>query len=171
MFILNHTRLLSPRFLHFILLNFITSSFTLLHLCFAFLLIRNFCVFYQNQCSSASSQVLSFKFLNTIFFSCTSTFVYFSSFHFFSFWSFLVYRMQICFGLKNNFFFFKAQISYRSNLKFRSIFTKTPKIGWNDLKIFLKWNRVSYCFGLFIGTVFSGCYGQNKMELITLNQT
>ena len=106
LFILNHTRLLSPRFLHFILLNFITSSFTLLHLRFAFLLIRNFCVFYQNQCGSASSQVLSFKFLNTIFFSCTSTFVYFSSFHFFSFWSFLVYRMQICFGLKNNFFFF-----------------------------------------------------------------
>ena len=37
LFILNHTRLLSPRFLHFILLNFITSSSTLLHLCFAFL--------------------------------------------------------------------------------------------------------------------------------------
>ena len=68
LFILNHTCLLSPRFLHFILLNFITFSFTLLHLRFAFLLVRNFCVFYQNQCGSASSQVLSFKFLNTIFF-------------------------------------------------------------------------------------------------------
>ena len=68
LFILNHIRLLSPRFLHFILLKFITSSSTLLHLRFAFLLIRNFRVFYQYQCGSASSQVLSLKFLNTIFF-------------------------------------------------------------------------------------------------------
>ena len=66
--ILNHTRLLSSRFLHFILLNFITSSSTLLHIRFAFFLVCNFCVFYQYQCSSASSQVLSLKFLNTIFF-------------------------------------------------------------------------------------------------------
>ena len=99
LFIFNHTRLLSPRFLHFILLNFITFSFTLLHLRFAFLLVRNFCVFYQNQCGSASSQVLSFKFLNTIFFSCTSTFVHFSSFHFFFLLKF--------FGLQNaNLFWF-----------------------------------------------------------------
>ena len=62
------TRLLPPRFLHFVLLNFITSSSTLLHLHFAFLLICNFCVFYQYQCGNASSQVLSLKFLNTIFF-------------------------------------------------------------------------------------------------------
>ena len=67
LFILNHTHLLSPRFLHFILLNFITSSSTLLHLCFAFLLVHNFCVFYQYQCGSVSSQVLSLKFLKTIF--------------------------------------------------------------------------------------------------------
>ena len=40
LFILNHTRLLSSRFLHFILLNFITSSSTLLHLRFAFLLVH-----------------------------------------------------------------------------------------------------------------------------------
>ena len=59
MFIFNHTRLLSPRFLHFILLNFITSSSTLLHLRFAFLLVCNFCVFYQYQCGSAFSQVKS----------------------------------------------------------------------------------------------------------------
>ena len=68
LFILNHTRLLSPRFLHFILLYFITSSSTLLHLRFAFLPVRNFCVFYKYQCGNASSQVLSLKFLNTIFF-------------------------------------------------------------------------------------------------------
>jgi len=84
LFILNHTRLLSPRILHFIFLNFITSSSTLLHLRFFFLLVRYFCVFYQYQCGSASFQVLSLKFLNTIFFlSCTSTFVHFFSFHFF----------------------------------------------------------------------------------------
>ena len=68
LFILNHTHLLSPQFLHFILLNFITSSSIFLHLRFAFLLVHNFCVFYQYQCSNASSQVLSLKFLNTIFF-------------------------------------------------------------------------------------------------------
>ena len=47
LFILNQTQLLSPRCLHFILLNFITSSSTLLYLRFAFFLVRNFCVFYQ----------------------------------------------------------------------------------------------------------------------------
>ena len=45
LFSLNHTRLLSSRFLHFIFLNFIISSSTLLHLHFAFLLFV--CVFYQ----------------------------------------------------------------------------------------------------------------------------
>ena len=59
LFILNHMHLLSPRFSHFILLNFIASSSTLLHLRFAFLFIRNFYVFYQYQCGSASSQVES----------------------------------------------------------------------------------------------------------------
>ena len=68
LFILSHTHLLSSRFLHFILLYFITSSSTLLHLRFAFLLVHNFYVFYQYQCGNASSQVLSLKFLNTIFF-------------------------------------------------------------------------------------------------------
>ena len=40
LFILNHTCLLSSRILHFILLNFITSSSKLLHLRLAFLLVR-----------------------------------------------------------------------------------------------------------------------------------
>ena len=40
LFILNHTCLLSSRILHFRLLNFITSSSKLLHLRFAFLLVR-----------------------------------------------------------------------------------------------------------------------------------
>ena len=107
MFILNHTHLLSTWFLHFILLNFITSSSTLLHLRFACLLVRNFCVFYQYLCCSASSQVLSLKFLKKIFFfSCTGTFIHFFSFYFFSFLGFLVYKMQICFGFKNNFLFY-----------------------------------------------------------------
>ena len=82
LFILNHTRLLSPRLLHFILLNFITSSSTLLHLRFAFLLICNFYVFHQHQCGNASSQVLSLKFLNMIFFKlhrylCSFLFLFF----------------------------------------------------------------------------------------------
>ena len=47
LFILNITRLLSPQFLHLILFNFITSSSTFSHLCFAFFLVHNFCVFYQ----------------------------------------------------------------------------------------------------------------------------
>ena len=81
--ILNHTCLMSPRSLHFILLNFITSSSTFLHIRFAFFLVCNFCVFHQYQCGSAFSQVLSLKFLNTIFFSCTGTFVHLFSFHFF----------------------------------------------------------------------------------------
>ena len=86
MFILNHTRLLSPRFLHFILLNFITSSSILLHLRFAFLLVCNFCVFYQYQCGSAFSQVESQISQYDFFFSCTGTFVHFFSFHLDNFW-------------------------------------------------------------------------------------
>ena len=113
LFILNHTHLLSLWFLHFILLNFITSSSILLHLHFAFLLIRNFCVFYQYQCGSASSQVLSLKFLNTIFF-------------FFSFWVFLVYGMQIYFGF-NNFFFFKHKLHASRILNFGWYLSKHPK--------------------------------------------
>ena len=85
LFDFNHTHLLSPQFLLFTLLNFITSSFTLLHLHFAFLLIHNFYVFYQYQCGIASSQVLSFKFLNTIFF---QLYKYLCSFLFFSFFFF-----------------------------------------------------------------------------------
>ena len=40
-----------------------------------------------------------------------------------------MYRMQICFGFKNFFFFF-----LRPNLEFWPVFTKTPEI-------FSKWNR------------------------------
>ena len=99
LFILNHTCLLSPRFLHFILLNFITFSFTLLHLRFAFLLICNFYVFYQHQCGNASSQVLSLKFLNMIFFKLHRYLCSFL-FHFF----FFLLRF---FGLQNaNLFWF-----------------------------------------------------------------
>ena len=95
LFILNHTCLLSSRFLHFILINFITSSSTFLHLRFAFLFVRNFYVFYQYQCSSAFSQVLSLKFLNMIFFLAIHVplFISFLFHFFFSFWGFLVCRM------------------------------------------------------------------------------
>ena len=106
LFILNHTRLPSPRFLHSILLNFITSSSTLLHVRFTFLLIHNFCVFYQYQCGSASSQVLSLKFLNMIFFLAVQVHLFISFlFIFFSFWGFFIYIMQICFGFKKIFYF------------------------------------------------------------------
>ena len=109
MFIFNYTCLLSSQFLHFILLNFITFSSSLLHLRFAFFLVRNFCVFYQYQCGSASSQVLSLKFLNTIFFLVVRylcSFLFFSFFFFLPFWGFLAYKMQICFGFKNYLFIF-----------------------------------------------------------------
>ena len=102
LFIFNHTRLQSSRFLHFILLNFITSSSTLLHLCFAFLLIRNFCVFYQYQCGSASSQVLSLKFLNTIFF---NQYRYLCSFLFFSFEVIWFTKCKFVLVLRTIFFF------------------------------------------------------------------
>ena len=46
-----------PRYFYIYVLKFITSSSTLLHLRFAFLLVRNFCVFYQYQCNSVCSQV------------------------------------------------------------------------------------------------------------------
>ena len=85
LFIFNHTRLLSPLFLHFILLNFITFSSTLLHLHFAFLLICNFCVFYQYQCDIASSQVLILKFLNMILFLAVQVLLFISFLFFFPF--------------------------------------------------------------------------------------
>ena len=120
LFILNHIHFLFSWFWHFILLNFITSSSIFLHLCFAFFLVRNFCVFYQYHCGSASSQVLSLKFLNTDFFLAIQAplFISFFSFSFFSFWGFLVYRMQICFGFKNNFFFFKHKLHASQILNF-----------------------------------------------------
>ena len=46
-----------PKYFYIYVLKFITSSSTLLHLRFAFLLVRNFCVFYQYQCNSVCSQV------------------------------------------------------------------------------------------------------------------
>ena len=47
-----------------------------------------------------------------------------------------MYRMQICFGFKIFFFFFKAQTSCRPNLEFRPVFTETPEIDRNDMKFF-----------------------------------
>ena len=77
LFILNHTCLLSSRFLHFILINFITSSSTLLHLRFAYLLVRlcllpisvQHCLF-----SSFEFQISQYE---LFFFSCIGTFVHF----------------------------------------------------------------------------------------------
>ena len=81
LFILSHTRLLSSRFLHFILLNFITSSSILLHLRFAFLLVR-LCLLpiLVQPCffSSFEFQISQYDF----FFSCTGTFVHFIFFFF-----------------------------------------------------------------------------------------
>ena len=94
------------------------------------------------------------------------------SIRFFSFWGFLVYRMQICSGFKNNFFFFfKHKLDAGRILNFYWYLPKhpkTPEIDQNDPKFFPKWNRVGYCFGLFTDMVFSG---RNGMKLITLNQT
>ena len=95
LFILNHTRLLSSRFLHFILLNFITSSSTLLHLRFAFFLVHlcllpilvQPCLF-----SSFEFQISQYDF----FFSCTV--------HLFISFFFFLFRF---FGLQNaNLFWF-----------------------------------------------------------------
>ena len=101
LFILNHTCLLSFRILYFLLLNFITSSSTLLHLRFAFFLVH-MCLLpiLVQPCffSSFEFQISQYDF----FFSCTGTFVHFVFFFFFSFWGFLVYRMQICSGFENN---------------------------------------------------------------------
>ena len=82
--------------------------------------------------------------------------------------------MQICFGFKNKFFFFKHKLHVDQILNFSQYLPKrpkTPEIDRNDSKFFPKWNRVGYCYGLFTGTVFSSCYGWNGMKLITLNQT
>ena len=128
MFILNNTHLLSSRFLHFILLHFIISSSIFLHLRFAFILVRNFCVFYQYQCNNASSQVLSLKFLNTIFFLTAQVPLFISFlFIFFPFEDFWFTEYKFVLVLKTIFFFFKAQTSCLLNLKFRLVFTKTPR--------------------------------------------
>ena len=58
---------------------------------------------------------------------CTDTSVHFFSFHFF-FWGFSVYKMQICFGFKNIFFF---QI-----LNFSRYLPKHPQNTQNDPKFF-----------------------------------
>ena len=104
LFILNHTRLPSPRFLHSILLNFITSSSTLLHLRFAYLLVRlcllpisvQHCLF-----SSFEFQISQYE---LFFFSCIGTFV-----HFFFFFPFEVFfwftECKFILVLKTFFFF------------------------------------------------------------------
>ena len=130
LFTLNHTRLLSPRFLHFILLNFITSSSTLLHLRFAFLIVHNFCVFYQYQCRSASSQVLSLKFLNTIFFKLyrhLCSFLFFS--FFFPFEVFWFTECKFVLVLRIIFFFFFLSTNFMP-----MVFIKTFRNTWNRLE-------------------------------------
>ena len=110
LFILNHTRLLSPRFLHFILLNFITSSSTLLHLRFAFLLIRNFCVFYQYQCDSGTfqveSQISQYDFFLVV---QVPLFIYFL-FIYFPFEIFWFTECKFVLILRNFFFFFNHKL-------------------------------------------------------------
>ena len=109
LFTLNHTRLLSPRFLHFILLNFITSSSTLLHLRFAFLIVHNFCVFYKYQCGNVSSQVLSLKFYQYDFCFLAIQVPLFISFLFIFFFPFEVFWFTECkfvLVLRIIFFFF-----------------------------------------------------------------
>ena len=108
LFILNHTRLLSPWILHFILLNFITSSSTLLHLRFAFLLVHlcllpilvQPCLF-----SSFEFQISQYDF----FFSCTGTFVHFIFFFFF---------LLRFFGLQNANLFLKFVLVLRTKFFF-----------------------------------------------------
>ena len=113
LFILDHTCLLFPWFLHLILLNFITSSSILLHLHFAFLLVRNFYVFYQYQCSNAFSQVLSLKFFNTIFFFLAVQVPLFISFLFIFFFPFEVFWLTECkfvLVLRTIFFFLSTNV-------------------------------------------------------------
>ena len=117
-------------------LNFITSLSTLLHLRFVFFFVHNFCVFYQYQCGSISSQVLSLKFFNSIFFSCTSTFVHFFSFNFFPFEIFWFTECKFVLVLRT--FFFSFFFKVWPNLEFRSVVTETPEIEQNDPKFFPK---------------------------------
>ena len=125
--IFNYFFLLSPRFLYFILLNFITSSSTLLHLGFASLLVRNFCVFYQYQCSSASSQILSLKFLNTIFFLAVQVSLFIS--FLFIFFPFEVFWFTECkfFLVLRTFFFFKHKLHTGRILNFGQYLPKHSK--------------------------------------------
>ena len=127
MFILNHTHLLFHQLLNFIFLNFVTSLSTLLHLHFVFLLVHNFCVFYQYQCDSASSQVLSLKFLNTIFFSCTILlFISFIFFFFFPFEVFLFTKCKFILVLRTIFFLSTNFIPIKSWV-LTDIYRNTPK--------------------------------------------
>ena len=98
----------------FCLLDFYTSYFYILshlHLYFYIYVLPSslFVTSVFSTSTSATMPLLKFwvsNFSIQFFFNCTGTFVHFFSFHFFSFWGFLVYRMQICFGFKNNLFFF-----------------------------------------------------------------
>ena len=100
-----------------------------LHLRFAFLLVCNFCVFYQylvRQClfSSFKSQISQYD-----FFFLAIQVPLFISFHFFSFFPFEVFWFTECkFVLVLTFFFFKAQTSCRPNFEFQSVFTETLEI-------------------------------------------
>ena len=72
---------------------------------------------------------------------CICTFVHFFSFHFFSFWGFSVYKMQICFGFKNFFFFFlSTNFMLAKSWISTSIYWNVPKHPkWPE--IFSKWKK------------------------------
>ena len=88
--------------------KFYPSPSTFLHLSFAFLLVRNFCVFLLvpvQQClfSSFESQISQYDFFLAVQVPLFISFLFI--FFFFSFWGFLVYRIKIFFCFKKNFFF------------------------------------------------------------------
>ena len=164
----------------FCLLDFYTSYFYILshlHLHFYIYVLPSslFITSMSSTSTNVAMPLLKFwvsNFSIRFFFSCTGTFVHFISFHFFFFWGFLVYRMQICFGFKNNFFFFFWGTNFMPAESWISadIYRNTqnrPK--WPEIFSQVKWGGL--LFRLFIDTIFSGHYGWNGMELITLNRT
>ena len=71
---------------------------------------------------------------------CIGTFVYFFSFHFFFLWDFSVYKLQICFGFKNFFFFLSTNFMPAKSWISVGIYRNTRnRLKWP--KIFSKWNR------------------------------
>ena len=72
---------------------------------------------------------------------CTDTSVHFFSFHFFFFWGFSVYKMQICFRFKKFFFFFlSTNFMLAKSWISTSIYWNVPKHPkWPE--IFSKWKK------------------------------